>query len=159
VPIEDGKDMEAMLISGELDAAIGVAVEHENIRTLIDQPFDAAVAAVRHQGIYPINHLMVVRDDVLEQNPDIVAELFDLFVRSKQLYLETLRNGGIAAPTKIDQIHAAVDPILGDPLPYGIESNRLVLETLVKHARDQNIITKPVEIDTLFAPACRDLNG
>ena len=159
VPIEDGKDMEAMLISGELDAAIGIAVEHENIRTLIDQPFDAAVAAVRDQGIYPINHLMVVRDDVLEQNPDIAAELFDLFVRSKQLYLETLRNGGIAAPTKIDQIHAAVDPILGDPLPYGIESNRLVLETLVKHARDQNIITKPVEIDSLFAPACRDLNG
>ena len=105
------------------------------------------------------SHLMVVRDDVLAQNPDLAAQIFDLFAKSKALYLEKLRGGKIAAPTKIDQIHMAVDPILGDPLPYGIAPNALVLETLVKHARDQKIITKPVDIDALFAPACRDLVG
>ncbi len=158
-PIAEGQSMEDMLASGELDAAIGVMTEHEHIQTLIEDPFAAALGAVRDHGVYPINHLMVVRDDVLAQNPDLAAQIFDLFAKSKALYLEKLRGGQIAEPTKIDQIHMAVDPILGDPLPYGIAPNALVLETLVKHARDQKIITKPVDINALFAPACRDLVG
>jgi 4,5-dihydroxyphthalate decarboxylase len=49
--------------------------------------------------------------------------------------------------------------ITGDPLPYGIEPNRKVLENLVQHALTQGIITKPVTVDELFAPSTRGLKG
>lgn len=158
-PISEGQSMEEMLANGDLDAAIGVMMQHENIKTLIDNPFDAALGAVRDHGIYPVNHLMVVRDDLLAEKPELAAQIFDLFARSKSLYLAQLRGGKIAEPTKIDEVHLAVDPILGDPLPYGIAPNELVLETLVRHARDQKIIRNPVDIKSLFAPACHDLVG
>jgi 4,5-dihydroxyphthalate decarboxylase len=40
---------------------------------------------------------------------------------------------------------------LGDPLPYGIEPNRAVLENLIAHASHQGILRKPTEVDSVFA--------
>jgi 4,5-dihydroxyphthalate decarboxylase len=49
--------------------------------------------------------------------------------------------------------------ITGDPLPYGVAPNRKVIEELLRHARTQGIITKPVAVDELFAPSTRGLVG
>ena len=49
--------------------------------------------------------------------------------------------------------------LMSDPLPYGIEPNRKVLEELLRHALTQKIITQPVSVDELFAPATRALVG
>jgi 4,5-dihydroxyphthalate decarboxylase len=49
--------------------------------------------------------------------------------------------------------------ITGEPLPYGLASNRRVLEELIGHALKQGIITKPVTVDELFAPSTRSLAG
>jgi len=49
--------------------------------------------------------------------------------------------------------------IAGDPLPYGIEPNRRVLQSLIRHATDQNILKKPVEIESLFATTTHGLSG
>ena len=38
-----------------------------------------------------------------------------------------------------------------DPLPYGIEPNRPVLETLMELAVAQRILTRPADIDEVFA--------
>jgi len=38
-----------------------------------------------------------------------------------------------------------------DPLPYGIEANRPMLERLMRHAVDQRILTRPVPVESLFA--------
>jgi len=54
-----------MVASGELPAAIGVEVDHPDVKSLIPAPREAAFAALRDHGHYPINHLMVVKDDVL----------------------------------------------------------------------------------------------
>lgn len=47
----------------------------------------------------------------------------------------------------------------GDPLPYGVEPNRKVLETLIGHATAQGILTRPVSVDAVFAPDTLDLLG
>ena len=47
--------------------------------------------------------------------------------------------------------------ITGDPLPYGVPSNRKALEDIVGHALAQGIITKPVSVDDLFAPSTRSV--
>jgi 4,5-dihydroxyphthalate decarboxylase len=49
--------------------------------------------------------------------------------------------------------------ITGDPLPYGIEPNRKIVEELIQHALTQGIITKAVTVDELFAPTTQSLAG
>jgi len=157
VPIEAGKKMGDMLASGELAAAVGVDVEHADVAPLIPDALEAGLAALRQRGHYPINHLVVVRDALLAKHPEIAAETFRAFAESKRLYVERLKAGAIDKPTKADEVHRRVMEITGDPLPYGIEPNRQVLEELIGHAVTQKIIPGPVSVDNLFAPGTHGL--
>ena len=152
VPIEKGKKMGDMLASGELAAAIGIEVDHPDVKPLIPNALDAGLEALRQRGHYPINHTVVVRDDLLDSHPDLAADVFNAFAESKRLYVERLKSGRIEKPTQIDQMHRRVMDITGgDPLPYGIEPNRRVLEDLIQHVLTQGIITRPVTVEELFA--------
>ena len=151
MPIEPDKTIEQMLSSGELAAAINIATDSTDFRPLIPNAREAGIAAFESRGHYPINHLVVIRDDVLDTQPNVATAVFDAFAESKNIYLDRLRNGTIESLTQADQLHLQMMEKLGDPLPYGIEPNRAVLENLINHATDQGILRKPAEVDSVFA--------
>jgi 4,5-dihydroxyphthalate decarboxylase len=151
-PAESGKDLGDMLIRGELDAVIGVDVDHPDIAPLVPEPEEAALAALRQRSFYPINHLIVVKDELLQAYPQIAPAVFDAFTEAKQRYVARLRDGEVVTDT--DRMYARVMETTGsDPLPYGVEPNRPMLETLMEFARVQRILTRPVDIDEVFAAA------
>jgi 4,5-dihydroxyphthalate decarboxylase len=157
VPIEKGKNMAEMLASGELVAAIGVETGSPNVKPLIPNALEAGLAALRRNGHYPINHTVVIRDELLQSNPDLAADVFAAFAEAKRLYLERLKSGSIEKPSEVDRIHQRVMEITGDPLPYGIEPNRRVIEELIRHAVTQKIIDRPFRTEELFAPGTQQL--
>ena len=157
VPIEEDKKMGDMLASGELAAAIGVEVDHPDVKPLIPNALDAGLAALRRNGHYPINHTMVIKDELLAAHPALAADVFNAFAESKRRYLARLEAGTIEKPTAVDEMHRRVMEIIGDPLPYGIAPNRKVVDELIRHAVTQGIITTPVTADELFAPSTRGL--
>jgi 4,5-dihydroxyphthalate decarboxylase len=159
VPIEPGKKMEDMLAAGELVAAIGADVKSPDVKPLIPNALEAGLAALRRNGHYPINHTVVIRDELIAAHPDLAADLFGAFAQSKRMYLDRLKSGAIAKPTEVDEVHKRVMEITGDPLPYGIAPNRKVLEELLGHAVKQGIIDKPVAVEELFVPSTHGLVG
>jgi 4,5-dihydroxyphthalate decarboxylase len=159
VPIEPGKKMGDMLAAGELSAAIGVEVDHPNVKPLIPNALEAGLSALRQRGHYPINHLVVIKDELIAEYPDLAADVFNAFAEAKRRYVERLKAGTIEKPTEADEVHKRVMAITGDPLPYGIAPNRKVIEALIGHALTQGIITKPVTAEELFAPSTRALVG
>ncbi len=159
VPLEAGRKMSELLVSGELPAAIGVEVDDPAVRPLIPNALEAGLAALRERGHYPINHTVVVKDELLEQHPQLARDIFEAFADAKRVYVERLRAGRIAKPTKVDEVHRRVLAITGDPLPYGVEPNRQVLQELVDSALEQGIITRRVAVDSLFAQGTLDLTA
>jgi 4,5-dihydroxyphthalate decarboxylase len=159
VPIAPGRKMDDMLASGELAAAIGVDAKSPDVKPLIPDALEAGLAALRRNGHYPINHTVVIKDELLAKYPDLAADVFNAFAEAKRLYVERLKAGQVDKPTEVDEMHRKVMAIAGDPLPYGIAPNRKVLEELIGHALSQGIIGKPVTADELFAPATRGLAG
>jgi 4,5-dihydroxyphthalate decarboxylase len=159
VPIEPGKKMEDMLTSGELVAAIGLDVKSPDVQPLIPNALEAGLNALRTRGHYPINHLVVIKDELIAKYPDLAADVFNAFAESKRLYVERLKAGKIEKPTEVDEVHKRVMAITGEPLPYGVALNRKVIEELIQHALTQGIITKPVTVDELFVPSTRALTG
>jgi 4,5-dihydroxyphthalate decarboxylase len=157
VPIEQGKKMNDMLVSGELAAAIGVDVQHPDVKPLIPDALEAGLAALRRNGHYPINHTVVIKDELIAAHPDLAADVFNAFGESKRRYVERLKADQIEKPTEVDAMHKRVMAITGDPLPYGIAPNRKVIDELIGHALTQGIITRPVTADELFAPSTRSL--
>lgn len=151
--------LEEQLDRGTLPAAVGIPAAGEFQLPLIDNAFDAGMAALKSRGLYPINHLVVVRDDVLAENPGLEIQLFDAFSESKRRYVEDLKAGrsGEAAPT--DRVHRAVMTVMDDPLPYGVEPNRAVLEMLLESALSQGLIDRSIPIEDLFAKSLLDRVG
>jgi 4,5-dihydroxyphthalate decarboxylase len=153
IPIEKGQELEKMIVSGEIPAAVNVDVEHPDVKPLISNPTQAGFEALRTSGHYPINHTVVVRDELLEAHPDLAEDIFNAFAAAKRLYVERLRSGQIVAPTKTDERYRRVMEITGgDPLPYGVAPNRQMIDTVMQYALDQKILDRPFSMEELFAP-------
>ena len=158
VPIEKGRKMADLVASGELAGAIGVEIDHPDVKPLIADAKEAGYEALRRTGHYPINHTVVVRDDLLSAHPALAADVFGAFAEAKRLYVERLKAGRIEKPTAADEVHRRVMEITGrDPLPYGIAPNRKTLEDVIQSALEQGIITRPVRVEELFARGTHDL--
>jgi 4,5-dihydroxyphthalate decarboxylase len=140
VPIEKDRKLEDMLASGEIPAAIGLQVDSPDVKPLIPNAEEAGLASLRERGMYPINHTVVVRDDLLEANPQLAPEIFEAFAQAKRLY----------DPARYEPLHRKVAAITGDPLPYGIEPNRRVLDALIQYSVEQGILKRPFTVEELF---------
>jgi hypothetical protein len=155
---EPGLDLPAAVLGGELAAAVGIEADRPELAPLIPDAEEAGYRALAERGHYPVNHLVVVRDDLLAAHPDLAADLFEAFAESKRRYVSQLDT--LPEPTKVDRMHRRVREITGaDPLPYGLEPNRAVLEELARAAVDQHILDRAPDLDALFAPGTRELVG
>ena len=65
-------DLGAMLLSGEIDAAIGAgAVDSPDIQPLFSEPDALDAAWHKKTGVYPISHMLVVKNSELESNDSL----------------------------------------------------------------------------------------
>jgi len=119
-----GHDLRALLLSGEVDAVIAVAgLDPAEVRTVIPDADAVAQEWSRKTGVYPINHVAVVKDALLAEHPWLADELMRLFVAAK-----------------------------GDaPVPYGVEANRPAIEMLMRYAAEQGLIPRSYRVEELFA--------
>jgi 4,5-dihydroxyphthalate decarboxylase len=129
--IRASKDMTQMLRDGELDAAIyGAAMPNDdNLKPIFaDSEGEARVWYSKHH-LVPVNHMVVVTDELARDNPKAVAELYRL-----------LEAGRKAAPPTGEI----------DTAPFGKETNRKALELLMTYAVQQQLISKAIPVDTLY---------
>ena len=129
-----------MLLDGELDAAVvGDKLPDPRLKQLIpDADGDALTWAQRHGGV-PINHMVVLREDIAKSRPDVAKELFRLLLASK-------RAG--KAPS---------DGTALDPLRFGVEACRPTLEIIIDYCVRQKLIPRKIAVDALFDETTRAL--
>ena len=137
-----GKTLEEMILTGEIDAGIGLGrVESDDVKPLIPDARNAGIAHYKKTGVYPINHTVVIKNSVLQANPGLAEALFNAFKQSK------------AAAAPDEEQGKLRDALGGDPVPYGIEPNRKALETMIRYNVEQKLIPSAVKVDDLFAPS------
>jgi len=79
VPLAAGGDLAEQVRAGDLAAGIGLNASPPGLETLIPAAEEAGYEALRRSGLYPINHLVVVRDELLAQHPDLAGSLFEAY--------------------------------------------------------------------------------
>ncbi|HET9904809.1 MAG TPA: hypothetical protein VFQ27_14025 [Xanthobacteraceae bacterium] len=128
-----GKTLDGMLDTGEIDAAIYGAElpDDPRLKSVIPDPQAAAEAWHRKYGVVPINHMVVVCERLTKSRPDVVRELYDLFVRAK-------RAAAPAEPSGID-FH-----------PTGVAACRPALAMIIDYAVEQRLIPRRFTVDELF---------
>jgi len=148
-----GGEIVAALRSGDIAAAIGVrAADAPEIKPLIPEARQAGMAYFQHTGVYPISHLVVVKDELLQTYPWLAEELFGLFNAAKDHYLDHLRAGTPQNPE--DQAMQEMRQAIGDdPLLYGVAPNLSTLETFIRFNVEQKVIPQPVTVEEIFPPS------
>jgi 4,5-dihydroxyphthalate decarboxylase len=160
VPVGPGEDVPAMVASGELAAGIGIPADYPGVVPLIPDAAEAGYRALRDRGFYPINHVLVVRDELLTEHPDLAADLFAAYADAKKRYVADLAEGFVTDPGPTDRMYARVMQITSaDPLPYGIAPNRAMIDQLIRYAVDQQILTRPVAAEDLFPDSTHHLTA
>ena len=143
-------DLGEMLLSGEIDAAIGAGpVDSPDIQPLFQEPDEADAAWHRKTGVYPISHMLVVKDAALESNQGLAQELFDVFKTAKAPYLKRLQSRDASSAS--DQALLKMAEVVGnDPIPYGLESSLKTLETFIGFNVEQGVIPEKIDPEELF---------
>jgi 4,5-dihydroxyphthalate decarboxylase len=125
------QDITEMLIAGELDAAVyGAALpKDQRLQSVIADPEAAARDWYRKHGLVPVNHMVVVTDELARSNPKAVSELYHL-----------LEEGRKAAPP----------PGNIDTAPFGKDANRRCLDRLLSYCEQQKLISRRSNFDQLW---------
>ena len=146
-----GKKIGQMLVDGEIDAAIGAeGAASPDVKPLIENAAAAEVAWFKQHGVYPVNHIITVKNDLVDRSPGILGQLFAAFTEAKQAYMQHLAGPGPFSAA--DQEMIRLRGIVGDPLPYGIEPNRRAIEMAARFAYEQHIVPKVYTVEELFRP-------
>ena len=155
-------DLEAMLLAGRIDALLTPQTADERkpadereLRSLIADAQAEEEAYLRAFGIYPINHVVVIRSDVLGRLPGLPQILVEAYEQAKaRAYARRL--GATLVPWGGRHWDRTFELFGGDPLSYGLNGiNRKVVGTLARFLHEQKLIEREPELDRLFI-ATRD---
>ena len=122
--IASGQQLPAMLLSGEIDAGIALPIDPAQVRSVIPNADAVAAEWSRRTRVYPINHVVVVKDALLARHPWLADELMRLFAASKERS--------------------------GENVPYGVEANRPAIELLMRYAAQQAMVPRAYRPEELF---------
>jgi 4,5-dihydroxyphthalate decarboxylase len=135
-----GANLNQMLAGGELAAGLWAQAAGEAIKPFYPDPDAATAAFYQRFGVFPIDHVIVIKDSVLAEYPWLAQALYEALKAAKD---DALR--------KEPHAHVGGAGIMeGDPLPYGLEANRPALQMLLDMCIDQQVLHKPTTLEELF---------
>jgi len=169
VQIPQEKSIGSMMLSGELDACMSYnrnqglidrsnanLEDHPDIKPLFLDSAAEAIRYYRKTDIYPINHGMVIKRALFEQEPWVVINILKAFNQANDIadgerhehvayHLET----GLVPPEYREALATRI-------ITHGLKANRATLETAAKYSNQQGLTPRVVTMDDLFAPNALD---
>jgi 4,5-dihydroxyphthalate decarboxylase len=158
----EGKTITELLDEGEIDAFIaprppGVqALRNPAVGWLFDDPTAVAKDFYRRKRVFPIMHVVGIRNALAQQHPWLPSAVVKAFTQSKAAALEAL---GDTSATKVtlpfveEQLHAARALMGQDYWSYGVAQNQPTLETFLRYHHSQGLSSRQVPLSEVFHPA------
>ena len=152
--LDDDTALDRMLKVGELDAAFGVRAD-DAVRSLLPNGGAGLFEEFyRSYGYLPVNHVLLVRRPLVEENPWLPEALYEGFEASKQA---AYRRDPAASLVLPNQDAAAQRALYGDdPYPSGVKANRPMLEALARQSYAEGLTQGLLNVDDLFAESVRN---
>ena len=126
-----GKQIIQMLLDGELDAVLGEKSDHPELKPLFPDVAGEEKAWFAKHGVVPINHMVLVKQELSDKNPDAVREVHRL--------LQVSAKGSPTAPR------------------FSQGEMRRSLEMIIGYAAQQGLISRAFAVEELFDDVTRPL--
>ncbi len=166
-PIPAGRTLSDMLAAGEIDGMMTARCpsvfikKTPHVDRLYPDYMPVEEAYYKRSNIFPIMHLVGVRKSLVEQHPFLPASIYKAFVQAKEIALHELGLIGhlaVTLPWPVAQLDQARRLMGRDFWSYGVDSNRHVIDTLLRYMHEQGLMPKQMSLDSLFAASTMDLS-
>ena len=152
------KSVETMLAEGELDAVFHsdlikpFLAKDPRVARLFADPKAEEMAYYKRTGIFPIMHVLGIRQALTERHPWLAINLYRAFNDAKTLAMKRMANPRIVPLAWYRAAWEEQERVLGpDPWEYGMsEKNRKNLETVVGYSHQQGLIRQRPALEQLF---------
>jgi 4,5-dihydroxyphthalate decarboxylase len=152
------KSVETMLAEGELDAVIHssiikpFAAKDPRVGRLFPDFKNEEIAYYKKTGIFPIMHVLGVKQEIVDQHPWVPINMFQAFQRAKAIAMARMANPRIVPLAWYREAWEEQEQILGpDPWEYGLgDKNRHTIETLAGYSHEQGLTRRRLTADDLF---------
>ena len=136
------KDISKMVLGGELAAGIyGQALpQDKRFQSVIPDPEAAARQWHAKHGVVPINHMVVVTQELARTQPETVREVYRMLLAGKRV-------AGLPKPGGFDL------------QPFGFAGCRPALRMIIDYCVQQQLIPRRFEVEELFDDTTRVLGG
>jgi len=163
IPSEE--NIGSMMLSGALDACISYIRSpglidrsdadleaHSEIKPLFPDPTVEGIRYYKKTGIFPINHGMVVKRSLFEQEPWVVINILKAFNEANDI-AERERREHVAYHFETGLVPPDYRKALATRLiTHGLKANRATLETAARYSHQQGLTPRVVAMEDLFAP-------
>jgi len=158
--LPDDKSVEAMLAEGELDAVLHPDIIEPILRKdprvgrLFPDYKTEEQAYFARTGIFPIMHVLGLKQELVEKHPWVVPNLYQAFDEAKNIAMKRMRNPRLVPLAWYQEAWEEQEQLLGpDPWEYGLtDANSRNFETLVGYSHEQGLISRRLPLDELFLP-------
>jgi 4,5-dihydroxyphthalate decarboxylase len=127
-----GKEIVQMLIDGELDAVLGEKSDRPGLKPLFPDAATEEKSWLAKHRVMPVNHMVVVSENLSNNHPETVREVFRMLQQSTAL-----------APA-------------GSPR-FTIDEMRRSLQMIIGYTAQQGLIPRAFAVDELFDDVTRQL--
>jgi len=154
------RTLNQMIDSGEIDAMMSPRMPtcflegSPRVRRLFANYKQAEMDYFRKTGLFPIMHVIVIKRSLYEAAPWVAQTLYKAFCEAKDLCMRELYDTNIlrmSLPWTSAEYEETRDLMTADYWPYGLEPNRINLETLHGYLYEQGLIKQKLNLDDLFA--------
>ncbi|MFL6796011.1 MAG: ABC transporter substrate-binding protein [Xanthobacteraceae bacterium] len=158
VQISEDQSLEDMLVAGEIDALFSpdlprpLMAGDPRIGRLFSNYKQEEIAFYQRTGIFPIMHVIGIKQEIVERHPWVAINLFKAFEASKRAAMERMQNPRIVPLAWYRESWEEQEAVLGkDPWQYGLTPRNVSnLERLVTYLHEQGVIKRPVAAPDLF---------
>lgn len=107
----------------------------------------------RETGVFPIMHVIVIKNAVLERHPWVAANLYQAFEQAKAAtlhHIDSMNSSRVPFAWAYQAVAEAKRVFGEDFWPYGMEPNRRTLDTFLQYAFEQGVTARRVVVEELF---------
>ena len=154
--VPKGLKIEDVLPTGAIDACMLPEISPKHLRMPSVRRLWPNFREVEKQyylrtKIFPIRHVVVLKNEILEKHPWVTRSLVKAFTQAKEMgikHVSDTRRSFLAWYGA--ELEEERELFGGDPWPYNIEDNRRVLETMARYAEMVGITERKLEISDMF---------
>ena len=162
-PINEGENLNDLLLDGELDAVFSPKVPRSfiagdpRIKRLFTNFGDVERSYYLKTGFFPIMHIIGIRTKLLTENPWLAQAVFDAFVEARDIAINRLNDIWLGSANRISLpwMHETMEmtrAVMGeDYWSYGLEANWAQIDWMCQQSVDQHLAKNRLQPEDLFA--------